>query len=43
MSLIIGKWDEKYYEIRPKIPDEEKKINQNKLYYLFDIYLNLIL
>jgi hypothetical protein len=24
MSLIIGKWDEKYYEIRPKIPDEEK-------------------
>jgi hypothetical protein len=25
MSLIIGKWDEKYYEIRPKKPHEEKK------------------
>ena len=24
MSLIIGKWDEKYYEIKPKTPDEEK-------------------
>jgi hypothetical protein len=23
MSLIIGKWDEKYYEIRPKSSDEE--------------------
>jgi hypothetical protein len=25
MSLIIGKWDEKYYEIIPKKPHEEKK------------------
>jgi hypothetical protein len=25
MSLIIGKWDEKYYEIRPKKPHDEKK------------------
>jgi hypothetical protein len=24
MSLIIGKWDEKYYEIKPKIQEEKK-------------------
>jgi hypothetical protein len=24
MSLIIGKWDEKYYEIKPKIQEENK-------------------
>ena len=23
MSLIIGKWDQKYYEIKPKTPEEE--------------------
>jgi hypothetical protein len=24
MSLIIGKWDEKYYEIKPKVTNEEQ-------------------
>ena len=33
MSLIIGKWDQKYYEIRPKTTKEEpdKQPNQNQV------------
>jgi hypothetical protein len=33
MSLIIGKWDQKYYEIRPKTTKEEpgKQSNQNQV------------
>jgi hypothetical protein len=33
MSLIIGKWDQKYYEIRPKTTKEEpdKQVKQNQM------------
>jgi hypothetical protein len=35
MSLIIGKWDEKYYEIKPKIQEEKKIRSKNRIIYSF--------